>query len=150
MTWDTSQPWLVGERWNPNSNAAESVLLGMYELCGLAQMDELVESDSLFQDFQARMPRLLLLHRWAWNKEVLQTGALRKSFETVSELLRKLPFEGEQESKCRDEQRWSILRSLRRTGDHGPSVSATSAVPSSLGLLRQVCFLSWVPEISVS
>lgn len=46
MTGDTSQPWLVGERWSPNSAVTECVLLGTHELCGLAQTDGLGESVS--------------------------------------------------------------------------------------------------------
>lgn len=90
MTGDTSQPWLVGRRWSPNSAVAECVLLGTHELCGLAQTGGLGESDSLFQGFEARMPRLFLLHRWPWKREALQTGVPRKLLEAMSELLRKL------------------------------------------------------------
>lgn len=57
--------------------------------------------------------------------------------------------EREKWNKCKDEQRWKIMSSLRkRNRNNSPSVSTTFTFPNSSGLMRQVYFLSWIPDIS--
>lgn len=46
-----------GAERNSDPNAAESVLEETYDLCGLGQTQELAESDSLFQNSEARILR---------------------------------------------------------------------------------------------
>lgn len=55
----------------------------------MTQTDELTKSDFLFQKFEAKIPRLLLVHGGPWNREVIPIWGLRNLFEVMPKLIRK-------------------------------------------------------------
>lgn len=47
-------------------------------MCSLTQAAEVTESDSDFQNFEARIQKLLLVHERPWDREIIQIWVARE------------------------------------------------------------------------
>lgn len=137
--WAELEPWPTCSRICCLPRSIWVVWLGLNRWVG--------KSDFSFQHLEARISRLLFIYGGSWNREVNQIWSCDIIWGHVQTDLG--ATEREKWNKCKDEQRWKIMSSLRkRNRNNSPSVSTTFTFPNSSGLMRQVYFLSWIPDIS--